>query len=369
MRTALFTLPGINDSIWTDLSIWNRSFANKIKTSSIVVENGLEPYKYRFILQKDKTSPMAIIFPSIAEGIKSHHSVVFAKLFYDLGYSVVIEGSSFHWEFVKSMPKGYVPGLPKEDAFKLAELTSEILKQLENKYQFKPSQKTVLGTSFGAITALFLANNEYKKNTLNINNYIAINPPIELVYAMKVIDKNGEEWQKNPDNLKERVALVSAKILNLWNKKDDPEFRLTSLPFNDYEAKLITGFVMHQKLSDLVMTIEGIPKNKKTDFYENMNNMNYQSYMEKYLYTGSVLDYDNLNYDTSLYSIVDYLQNNDNYKIYHSLDDYLVNSQQLNILKKYTGNKSVFLSNGSHLGFMYRPEFIEALKGDINIVK
>lgn len=35
----------------------------------------------------------------------SSHSVLLAKLFYDAGYSVVIQGSHFQWEFVKSMPK------------------------------------------------------------------------------------------------------------------------------------------------------------------------------------------------------------------------------------------------------------------------
>jgi hypothetical protein len=215
---------------------------------------------------------------------------------------------------------------------------------------------------------LFLASNEYKNGSnLGINKFISINPPIELLYAMKEVDKSNEEWQKNPDNLKERVGYTAAKILKLYNQKDEKNFKLDTLPFNDYEAKLITGFIMHQKLSDLILTIEEIPTNKKTDFYEKIHNVNYQDYMKKYLLKDSILAYDNLNYDTSLYSICDYLENNDNYKIYHSLDDYLVNSQQLNILKKHTGNKSVFLSNGSHLGYLYREEFIEALKNDAKL--
>ena len=368
MRTALFSLPGINDSIWTDLSVWNRSFAHRIKTSSVNIAPERENYKFRYIMQKDKNSPLAIIFPSIGEGIKSHHSVVFAKLFYDLGCSAVIEGSSFQWEFVKSMPQGYTPGVPAEDSKQLGIITSKIIEQLENKYHCKFENKILIGTSFGALTALFLANNEFKNNTLGITKYIAINPPIELLHAMKAVDKNNEEWQKNPNNLKERVALTSAKILKLYNSKDEPNFSLETLPFNDYEAKLITGFIMHQKLSDLMMTIDNVPKNKKTDFYNNIHNVGYKDYFEKYILSDGKNKYDDLNYDTSLYSISDYLESSDNYKIYHSLDDYLVNSHQLNMLKKHTGNKSVFLSNGSHLGFMYRPEFIDSLKNDIKTI-
>ena len=367
MRTALFNLPDINDSIWSDLSVWNRSFANRIKTASVQLYQGREKYKYRYLLQKNKNAPVVIIFPSIGEGIKSYHSVVFGKMFYDAGYSVLIEGSSFQWEFVKSMPQNYTPGIPSEDAKQLALITKKIISELEDKYKCKFKSKTIIGTSFGAITTLFLANNEYKNNTLNINKYIAINPPIELLYAMKSVDGINQEWQKNPDNLKERVALTTAKILKLWNKRNEKNFNITTLPFNDYEAKLITGFIMHQKLSDLIMTIENKPTNKKSDFYENIYNINYTDYLNKYIIEAKGLKYDDLNYDTSLYSISDYLENNDNYKIYHSLDDYLVNNHQLNMLKKYSKNKSVFLSNGSHLGFLYRNEFIEELKKEIAI--
>ena len=366
MRTALFNLPGINDSIWTELSVWNRSFAHRIKTSAVNVTPDRNDYKFRYLMQKDKNSPVAIIFPSIGEGIKSYHSVVFAKLFYDLGYSIIIQGSSFQWEFVKSMPEGYIPGKPADDAVQIANITDKILHQLQEKYKCEFKEKVVIGTSFGALTTLFMGSNEYKNgNPLGITKFISINPPIELLYAMKAVDKNNEAWQSNPDNLKERVALTAAKILNLYNKKDDPKFKLDTLPFNDYEAKLITGFIMHQKLSDLIMTIENIPTNKKTEFYDKIHNINYQDYMKKYILKDNILAYDELNYDTSLYSISDYFDNSDNYKIYHTLDDYLVNSQQLNILKKHTGNKSVYLNNGSHLGFLYRPEFIESLQEEI----
>lgn len=368
MRTALFDLPGVDESIWSEFSIWNRCFRNRLKTSKINIDPDKEDYKFKYIMQKDKNSPVAIIYPSIGEGIMSHHSIVMAKLFYDEGYSVIIQGSHFQWEFVKSMPDGYIPGLPSRDADYLKTVTTKILKTLEDKYKCNFRAKVVLGTSFGALETLFLADKEYKNNTLNITKYISINPPIELLYAMKQVDKNNEEWSKNPDKLKERVAITAAKILQLLDEKDKPDFKLTQLPFSDSEAKIITGFIMHQKLSDLIFTIECASKTKKSDIYKTINNMNYEDYMNKYILTeDALLTYDDLNYDSSLYSLEDYLKDNDNYKIFHTLDDYLVNSQQLLQLKKYTGNKSVYIDNGSHLGYMYRQEFIEALKKEISL--
>lgn len=366
MRTALFTLPGIDESIWSDLSIWNRSFSHRIKQSGVQVYPNRAEYKFRYIMQKDKNAPVAIIYPSIGEGIKSHHSVVFAKLFYDKGFSVVIQGSAFQWEFASSMPEGYYPGNPSQDAKYLQETTAKILQKLEEKYDVQFGDKVVMGTSFGAITCLFVANEEYKTPKIGITKFISVNPPIELVYAMRQVDKNNEEWLKNPDNLRDRVAVTSAKILNLYNKRNDKDFKIGALPFTDYEAKLITSFVMHQKLSDLVFSLSGISQTQNTsEIYKKINNMNFEDYMHEYVLGDGVLAFDDLNYDTSLYSISDYLQNNDNYKIYHALDDYLVNNRQLTMLKKYTGDNSVYFSNGSHLGFMYRQEFLDAVVEDI----
>ena len=87
--------------------------------------------------------------------------------------------------------------------------------------------------------------------------------------------------------------------------------------------------------------------------------------MEKYILESGTLD--DIRYDTSLYSIASYLKENNNYKIYESLDDFFINKNQLEQLKLYAPSNVICLNNGSHLGFLYRKEFQEALKKDIVI--
>lgn len=368
MRTALFELPGIDDSIWNELSVWNRCFSKKIKTSSISFTPGKENYKYKYLLQKNKNSPMAIILPSIGEGANSHHSIVLAKLFYDEGYSVMMLGSHFQWEFVKSMPDGYRPGIPTKDAQYIHDLTAQIVDTLQTKNNCKFENNLVIGTSFGAMMTLFLADIEARNNTLNTVKYISINPPIELLYAMKQIDKNNEEWNKNPYGLKEKVGITAAKVLDLYNRKDDLDTEKSiKMPFTEEEGKLITGFLLHQKLSDLVYTIENGTRDNAKEIYSTIYNMNYQDYAHKYLMSNNYETMDELNTDTSLFAIRDYLANNDNYKIYHTLDDYLVNHKLLKELKQCSDKKLVLLDHGSHLGYLYRKEFIDELKKDISL--
>ncbi len=366
MRTALFDDNSVNKSMWNELSIWNRSFAKRIKTASISVDATREPYKYRYILQKDKTAPLVILYPSIGEGSNAHHSVIFAKMFYDAGYSVIIQGSHFHWEFVKSMPEGYCPGIPSQDADYIKLVTSKIMDSICAKYGCNFREKVVVGTSFGAMATLFVAEKENKNNTLSVNKFIAISPPIELVYALEQLDKNSEEFDKNSPEVKHKTAITAAKILQLTQLKENSDFKLDTLPFTDEEGKLITTFILRQKLSDLIFTIENIAKNTKTDFYQTVNNMSYRDYAEKYLLKNGMLTLDDLRYETGLYSLADYLTHADNYKIYQSFDDYFINKEQLAKLKTLAGKHLVCLNCGAHLGFLYRKEFIEALKHDID---
>lgn len=364
MRTALFDNPEINKSIWNELSVWNRSFAKRIKTASISIIPEREEYRFRYIMQKDKNSPLIILYPSVGEGCQTYHNTVFSKMFYDEGYSVVMLGSHFHWEFVKSLEKGYCPGVPSVDADNLKLVTLKILNQLENKYDCKFKDKIIVGTSFGALSSLFVAEKESKNNTLGVSKFIAISPPVELVYAVEQLDKNSEELENNTPEVKHKTAITAAKILQITKPKDStPNFEISELPFTEQEGKLITTFLLRQKLSDLVFTIENIAKGQKTDIYNTINNMSYKDYVEKYLLDGNSLE--SIRYDSSLYSLSDYFVNNDNYRIYHSPDDFFTTESQISRLKTLAGDKLICISNGSHLGFLYRKEFQEALKAEI----
>jgi len=360
MKTAFFEDKTIDKSMWNELSLWNRSFSRRIKTGSVMIAEEKEPYKFKYILQKDKTSPLMIFYPSIGEGAGSHHSVVFAKIFYDAGYSVVMQGSHFHWEFVKSLPDGFAPGMPNNDCEYIRLVSSKILENLKEKYGYEPKEKIIVGTSFGAAAALFVADRENKENTLNVNRYVAISPPIELQYALIQLDKNGEEFDKNSPEVRDKTALTAAKILQIYDLKDEKNFKMEKLPFTDEESKLITTFILRQKLSDIIFTLEKAPKNKQSSIYKMINNMSYQDYAEKYL--GYSVNENSESNKTSLYSLSDYLIHNNNYKIYESIDDYFINSDQIQKLKNIVGKNLTCIDCGAHLGFLYRKEFIEDFK-------
>lgn len=370
MRTALFDYNTKQKSIWNPISVWNRDFSKKIKTGFVELNKERDKYKFYYILQKNKMSPLAVIFPSVGEGASSSHSRILAKMFYDEGYSAIILGSHFQWEFIKSMEKDYKVGLINEDVKHIERMINNIVLQLSEKYDRSFLSRTAIGTSLGAYTVLFLANEQYSKGGKNFDKFIAISPPYSLLYAIEQIDEITAAWKNYPDDMKDKVASTVAKVIRAFNEKDEFLANFEKLPFTSYEAKLISAFVFNQKLSDLIYTTEinNNPKIDKTELYKQINSMNYRDYIDKYFITDKT-NYEEIAATTSLDSIINYLINNDNYKIYHSLDDYLINKNHLRQLRRTCENKLVLISNGAHLGYLYRKEFIDDLKNEIKLNK
>ena len=369
MRTALLDIKKDKKSIWNEISIWNRNFSKKIKTASVNLYKDRKDYSFRYVLQKDKTSPLAIIFPSVGEGMDNSHNDTLAKLFYDQGYSVILIGSHFQWEFFESLEKNYRPGNIKDDAKQLNLLVNNIISYLSKKYDRVFLNRTAFGTSLGAFSVLFLANEQFETSANNIDKFIAVCPPFELFFAITKMDEIISCWQNYPNDFKDKVAQISAKVMRLYKEKDKIDKTSFSMPFNNYESKLISAFVFHQKLSDLIYAIEK-DKNPSIDnkeLYNLIYSSDFNDYINRYLLVNHTKEeLEGLN---SLRAISNYLISKDNYKIYHSLDDYLINKNQLKELKGYCDNKLTLFNNGAHLGFLYRDEFLNDLIQEIKLKK
>ncbi len=368
MRTVLLDKENPKKSKWAQTSLWNNDFEKKIKKSSIRFDDKCSKYTYRYILQADKNSPVAIIYPAIGEGVMAEHSTTMTRILYEQGYSVIVLGSPFNWEFIKCMPDNYKPGFPSKDADFARILTLKIINRLEfqNKCQF--SDKIIVGSSFGGLVTLFTAAKENKENILGVSKFIAINPPIELMFAQRQIDKYAQEWKNNPTDIKMRAAVTVQKVIKKTEELSAQNpCESVYLPFDDDEAKLITGFVMKQKLADTVFSVEKCSRCKKDLIHQEVNNMTFEDYAKKYVIEDGKKSYEQVDYESSLYSVADYLKNNTDYKIYHTVDDYFVNSKQLAWLKNQAQDKALYFSNGSHLGYLYRKEFLDEFKNEIKL--
>ena len=96
-------------------------------------------------------------------------------------------------------------------------LMQQLAQAYKNNLEFK--DKIVVGTSLGAMSALYLGDLDLKENLLHLSKIISICPPYDLTYAISEIDKTTEI--ENQENLKEKITLTSAKIMNGIEEKEE----------------------------------------------------------------------------------------------------------------------------------------------------
>src|SRR5574344_1198647 len=359
VRSLLFDSQQLSKPKWAELSVWNKEFKKQIKHDYIKVTSKKPKYEFRYILQKDKNAPLAILYPSIGEGSHSGQSIVYSEMLFKKGYSVLMIGSSFNWAFVKSMPDNFHPGLPFEDAKLLRQTTALAINKLQKDNKLTFNKKILIGSSYGALTGLFTAQQESQENSLGISKYFFICPPIDIFYALQQFDKISKVQMQQQNQVLENTSAITAEKLiqvtyNDYNKNQKGN---VLLPFTEDEAKLAISFAMRQKLYDLIFTIEKTKPSKRNDMSKMVSNMSFYDYAQKYLLQNQSENLDDLTYKASLYSISDFLKNNDNYKIYHAVNDCFTTPEQIKWLKNISGKKTVLFDNGSHLGFLYRKEF------------
>lgn len=367
IRSSVVDRQKKEESFWADISLWNRTFEKRIEDKRVRLHKDADKYEYRYLLQKDKTSPLAIIYPAIGENTDSKQSIALSRILYDKGYSVLFMGSTFDWKFARSMPHSYKPGLTTADAEYLRNATLKILKDLSRCQNREFKEKIIVGTSLGATHTLFIAAMEEKDPQLGISRYISISPPVDLLHATQTLDKFIESWkQTNNQDLKLKTALSANKIIKTCRKKYDCDGDI-SLPLREGEAKLAISFVAKQKLTDLILTIERNSKINKSELYNEILKMNFNDYLNKYILPNEEVSAKDLESKSSLYSIAENINNNPNIRIIFSEDDYLLTDEHTKWLKDTFKDRSVIFSHGSHLGFLYRKEFQDLFTEAINI--
>jgi len=357
MRTAVFDRQPEEESMWLDISLWNKSFKNRFKSDSVRISETAPKYKYRYIMQDNENSPIAIIYPSIGENVQSAQATALAKIIYEQGYSILLMSNVFDWKFVRSMPGSYKPGITSSDAMHLRFTTAKILDRIIDKHDCEFREKIVVGTSLGAMHTLFMASQEETENLLGISRYICISPPVDILYAVNTIDSFIASWKDtDSETLKLKTALAASKIRDACGKKYDCHENII-MPFNESEAKLVVSFIAKQKLSDLIITLEKDSGLDKDELYDEIFKMDFNDYLNKYFLADPGKNIDSLDYAVNLYELEDFLKSSPNIHVFASKDDYLLSPEHVQWLKNTAKGKITIFSNGSHMGFLYRQEF------------
>ncbi|MBO4649293.1 MAG: alpha/beta fold hydrolase [Lentisphaeria bacterium] len=375
MKFALFNMQKNNVSWWVKSSIWNTDFVGKASHRSVRLHPERPKLSYHLWEAEDPNAPLALLLP----GVGGHHRAAqlraLAENIYERGYSVLVVSSVYNPVFMEATGN-FLPGNTPQDAEILRDALKKILADVRENTELRPASITLAGYSMGGLHTLYLADLERKKPELNIRNYLAIDPPADLAYALRKFDEYFErsrEWtraeffRQGSDALVKYAHTVSQDYPRLEKYVHcDPRY---SLAFSRRQAAVLAGFSFRLTLREILLTAKRrnpewpVIQNpfswgSRDALYREIDTFSGMKYAEKCLlpeyrrkHPGAGLD--ELNAHAGLRQIETTLRQAQNIRVIHTVDDPLISAADRKFLNDALGSRIVWFDCGGHLGNLF----------------
>jgi hypothetical protein len=151
-----------------------------------------------------------------------------------------------------------------------------------------------------------------------------------------------------------------------WHLDDDADvevYRKFMLPITPQDADVVAGIYLKLSLRELLFAVhrerplDGFPEyrwGRRTELYQALDKVTFEEYAYKILspcYPGRTTE--ELLADSSLRSIEKTLRNSQKIRVFHNIDDFLVNDEERAWFDEVLKGRIVWFSNGGHLGNFY----------------
>lgn len=386
LKAMFFDIQKEKKSTFHYLSPFNTDFVNEGETYSVKLHEGKDKMEYHLWEQEgNPKAPLILVTPGLGAHHRSDKVLAIAENLHGKGFAVAAISSSFNWHFMETAASTPAPGLLPVDAQDTRNAWAKVLEQIMQK-NIKPKRVIMLGYSLGAIHALHIAKLEEQQNTLGIDRYMAINPPVDLIYGMKQLDNyysTYKHWSEK--ELVEHGTIALGKMMAiskrqyLLHDKDAivvptrHESTHHPLDIEKDEAKFLVGYAFKMTLQEMMHSMHRRGKlphieskykwHDKTDIYNEFLKMDFQDYLKKVLmhhhrdrFGKNISDeefMEKIAYHSHMKSFKDHFVDNPDIRIVHSMDDFLVHDKSRKWLKETFKEKIVFFEHGGHLGNLH----------------
>jgi hypothetical protein len=321
--------------------------------------------------RQNQAAPLLFILAGVGSNPYFGVGPYLASLFYRAGSHVVILPSPMNWNFALSASTSGAPGYAPADARDLYEVMQKTLTTLRDRYDVKPTAIRFLGVSLGALEGAYLSVLDADEGKIGIANYLLINPPIDLHYALKKTD----EWSKlekafGPERSHELVSKALAIVDSFSDQTPDDPAVIERLAkklagFTTEELQYLIAESLQSQLYELIYVTQVIQDRNvlpasKDDMRKRLQEAKSFTLVDYYWKIAvplwrkqlgdSQADPESLLQRSSLAPIMDRLRNNPKVHILHNVDDFFAERKSIEALKEALGDQVTLYPYGGHLG-------------------
>ncbi len=373
LRVGLFKVQRERASMWTNLSPYNTDFEQTGQVRFVRVTpraEGRPAMAYRFWGQVDPGAPLVVFLPGLGSHCTGSTGAAFAELAHGRGAAVAVLSNAMNWDFVEAAAGEPIPGFTPDDARAVRRAVGRVLADLRTNRGLDPRQIAVAGVSLGALHTLFLADLERQEPTLGIDRYLAINPPVDPLHGMQMLDRffaAGASWRE--DEAVARASETAGRFLAMTRATAGAE--TLSVPIGAENARFIIGWSFRRSLRDLLASLhhrQALPAvrtryawGNRQSLYRELGQYGYEWYIRQVVIPhyeqrwGRPVTLAGLNEKAGLRAIEPTLRHHAGIRVIHTGDDFLVTPADRAFLQDALGKNLVLFEHGAHLGNLHLP--------------
>ena len=322
---------------------------------------------------QDHPAPLVFVMAGVGSHRVSQSALAIAEMAYKHDCSVVTISSAMNWEFMEAAGTAAVPGYTPEDARDVYVALDAIYQDLRVYYPDRITSKAVMGLSMGALHTLFISSFEMNRpaESLHFDRYVAINPPVDIVYALNKLDEYYNapmEWKK--EERKARMENTLLKAIKLAEGSLTPS--LEQLPFDSIESRYLIGLNFRWILRDIIYSSQkrenlgvihaNFNKVSRQEVYDQIAGITFIDYIRAfvlpyYLYhPGFEVPRKQFIRESNLWYLENELKQNPKVRVYANENDFLLRKADVEWLRTTLGNRLTMFSGGGHLGNLHVPD-------------
>ena len=327
--------------------------------------------------RQNQAAPLLFILAGVGSNPYFGVGPYLASLFYRAGSHVVILPSPMNWNFALSASTSGAPGYAPADAQDLYDVMQKTLTTLRDRYNIKPTVIRFLGVSLGALEGAYLSVIDADEGKIGIANYLLINPPVDLHYALKKTDEWSSLAKKfGPERSRDVVSKALAIVDSFSDQTPDDPAVIDRLAkklagFTTEELQYLIAESLQSQLYELIYVTQVIqdrnvlpaPKDdmrKRLQEAKSFTLVDYHWKIAVPLWRKQLGDPqvnpESLLQRSSLAAIMDRLRSNPKVHILHNVDDFLAERKSIEALKEALGDQVTLYPYGGHLGNIWYPE-------------
>ena len=342
-------------------------FGDRSRLRSVRPDGFTGALPYSLWMQKGP-APLMYVLPGLGAHRQGTRTLTVAELAHKEGYHVVCLSNNFNWEFIRHAPAGYLPGYTPRDIELIQRSHQAIEKDLAAAHGAdRILGKSHIGFSMGAWYALNLA---AQNPPGTFDHSVAINPPLDLVHGLKVLDRLYRAPQSE-DPARLAAIRESAFIKVLHNRGSDPEKGMAK-PYTDAEASHLIGLSYRVTLREAIVTGKFdrllTPLTPRRKLYDRVNAISYEDYYEKLIkphLESRGISAAQLDTASDLRNRMSELVKAGSVHLFLTGNDFLLTSEHLAWFREHFPGHHTYNEKGGHMGNLWEPKIQDALRGQI----